>query len=121
MTNLGALLAAATPSLVTLLGHTLTLLWLCGGPWPLAVGGLLCDAMDGWLARGLGQTSALGSEYDWLVDTTTVAILLAGFAPALLLLVVPLQALNRAMGWRFCGRTLLTLLVLGVQALALRT
>lgn len=102
----------AIPCLVTLLGHVLTVEWLLGGPWLLGLAGLLCDVADGWIARLLGQSTAVGAEYDWLVDTTTVALLLATHPPFLVPMVF-LQAVARTNGVRVSGRAALTLVVIG--------
>lgn len=52
----------------------------------LFLGAVITDLADGWLARQLGATSALGSILDpvadkFLVDSTWLALALAGWAP----------------------------------------
>ncbi len=100
------------PSAVTLLGHGLTLLWLAGGPFWLALLALLCDAADGLVARHLSACTEAGGLYDFLVDTSTAALIAASYSLVLLLVLVPLQATLRARGLRFSGRAALTVVAL---------
>ncbi len=95
------------PSLVTCIGHALTLAWLLGAPVWLGVIGLACDAADGWCARKLGAASPLGALYDWAVDITVCAVVLErlGLLP-LALVLVPLQANAHLKGKHFSGRAL---------------
>jgi hypothetical protein len=100
------------PSLITLAGHVATVAWLAGGPWWLALVGLALDVLDGTVARRLHVTSAWGGLYDWLVDSTAAAILVASISPFLLLVLVPAQVHLRHKHVRISGRAALTLGVL---------
>jgi phosphatidylglycerophosphate synthase len=95
------------PSAVTFLGHALAVAWLLGAPLWLGVVGLACDAADGWCARRLGTSSTYGAEYDWAVDITVCAVVLArlGVLPVALLL-VPLQVHAHLAGKHVSGRAL---------------
>lgn len=104
--------ARALPSLLTLAGHLATIAWLAGGPWWLALLGLALDVADGAVARRLGTCTEAGGLYDWLVDTTTAAILAARISPWLLIVIVPAQVVLRQRGLRLCGRAVLQLGVL---------
>ena len=100
----------AVPHAITFLGHALTLSWILGAPIWLGLLGLLCDAFDGFAARRLGASSAYGALYDWTVDVTVCALLVARLgATPLLALIVPVQVLGHLRGWHFSGRTLATL------------
>jgi len=98
----------ALPSVVTCIGHVLSLAWLQGGPWYVGLVGLLCDKLDGTLARRLGVSSDWGGLYDWLVDVTMAALVLdrLGVLP-LAVLFVPLQVELRQRGHHVSGRALL--------------
>jgi CDP-diacylglycerol---serine O-phosphatidyltransferase len=68
---------------------------------------LVCDVLDGRLARELGATSAVGAELDWHVDCALAAVAawtVLGVAP--LALVVAVQATARATGRKVSGRAL---------------
>lgn len=43
--------------------------------YPLVLAALLCDFLDGWLARMLNATSALGKQLDSLADLITFGVL----------------------------------------------
>ncbi len=87
------------PNAVTLLGHGLTIWWLAGGPLLAGAVGLLCDDVDGWLARKLGATSRFGGTYDWATDITLCSVILdkLGVLP-LALALVPIQAYRKEFG-----------------------
>lgn len=92
-------LARHVPNAVTFLGHGLTIWWLLGGPWIAGAAGLLCDDVDGWLARKLGACSRFGGTYDWAVDVTLSSVLLAelGLLP-LATILVPIQVWRKEFG-----------------------
>ena len=110
--------ALALPSLITLLGHVLSLWWLLGGPVCAGVIGLLCDAADGAAARGLRACSQWGSLYDWTVDVTMAALLCQRLhLLPLLILLVPLQVWLRRRDQHLSGRTWLMLTALVQDAM----
>ena len=100
------------PNAITCVGHALTLAWLLGAPVWIGVIGLLCDDLDGWVARKLGATSIFGSTYDWTVDVTVAAVVFdhLGLLP-LALVAVPLQVRARLAGRRVGGRAALSVLL----------
>jgi len=108
------------PNAITLSGYGATIAWLAGGPWWLAVYGLVADEIDGEVARATGQTSQYGSLFDWAVDLSLTALILAKLgAPWLLLVVTPVQVYLRERGWTpSCGsaRAFLTLIALAKGA-----
>jgi len=106
------------PSAVTLLGHVLSLAWLLGLlGWPWGLAGLVCDAIDGRVARRLGAETEAGGLYDWLVDCTTAALLCVALGvPWALVPLLPAQALCRARGIRWSGRALLMCVALALDA-----
>lgn len=110
----GARLKQLAPSAITLLGLALSLWWLCGGPLLAAGAGVLCDGLDGWLARRLGAESEYGSLLDWTVDVVVAALVLhrIGALP-LLLVALPLQVWLRRKTVRVSGRAALVALAVG--------
>ena len=97
------------PSIVTFLGHALTLAWLLGAPWLVGLLGLTFDAVDGFLARRLGAETRFGADYDWAVDVSTAALICARLHVLwLALAVVPLAVLLRQRRVHVSGRMLLT-------------
>ena len=101
------------PNLITLSGHLLTIVWLINGNVWFGVAGLLCDALDGWIARRLGCSSHFGSMYDWTVDVTIASAILQKigllyYAPALVLA----QTWARQKRWHVSGRAALTVYVI---------
>lgn len=114
----GAQLQALAPSAITLLGLALSLWWLCGGPLLAAGAGVLCDGLDGWLARRLGAESEFGSLLDWTVDVVVAALVLhrLGALP-LLLVALPLQVWLRRKTVRVSGRAVLVALAVGWRCL----
>jgi len=57
---------------------------------------MLCDDLDGWVARKLGASTISGSTYDWTVDVALAAVVFdhLAFLP-LALVAVPLQVRAR--------------------------
>ena len=97
------------PSIVTFLGHALTLAWLLGAPWLVGLLGLTFDAADGFLARRLGAETRFGADYDWAVDVSTAALICARLHVLwLALAIVPLAVLLRQRRVHVSGRMLLT-------------
>lgn len=108
-------LLRALPSLVTLLGLLVGLLGLAALPSRagllLLALSLVCDAVDGALARALGVASRWGAELDWHVDTLLgalgVGVLAARVHPAWFLVagaLVLVQATARCHAIRVSGR-----------------
>jgi phosphatidylglycerophosphate synthase len=92
----------SVPNAITILGYGASLLWLGGGPWWLAMIGLVADEADGRVARYMGQASDLGSNLDWAVDLTLTG-LTAERAKLPLLALVPITAAQAALrtdAWR---------------------
>lgn len=104
------------PSLVTLVGLVLSGVWLAGGPVLVGALGLLCDVLDGSIARKVGGESKFGSLLDWTVDVVVLAVLCGrlGLWPAALVL-VPAQVALRHREVRFSGRAAVTLVVIALQ------
>ena len=97
------------PSVVTCVGHVLTIAWLLGAPWIVGVLGLLFDALDGFLARRLGAETRFGADYDWAVDVSTAALICARLHVLwLALAVIPLAVFLRQRRLHVSGRAALT-------------
>jgi len=62
------------PNAITIGGYVCQLVWIMGGPWPLALVGLLADEADGRVARAVDETSDFGSLLDWGVDMTLTGL-----------------------------------------------
>ena len=76
---------------------------------------LLCDMLDGYLARTLGVVTKWGGELDWHVDVGLAAIALWMVAPYLLPALVVLQATAKVTRKRVSGRTVVFLcLIVGL-------
>jgi phosphatidylglycerophosphate synthase len=98
----------ALPSSVTLMGHALTLAWLCGAPWFVGIVGLAFDILDGMVARKFNASTEYGSLYDWTVDVTCAAIIADRLHVTLALAcIVPLQVWLRRSGKHVSGRAAL--------------
>lgn len=105
------------PSVVSCLGHALTLAWLVGLlRWEFALIGLACDFLDGFLARRLRAESRFGSLYDWTIDITSLVLVLAKLRIELLALVlIPFAVFARLRAWHFSGRAAFMLILIGIQ------
>jgi len=62
------------PNAITIGGYVCQLMWILGGPWPLALVGLIADEADGRVARAVDETSDFGSLLDWGVDMTMTGL-----------------------------------------------
>lgn len=97
--------------MLTACGSTAFMVWITGGSPAWAIASLLLDVLDGFAARKLRARTRLGAHYDWTVDTTAAAILVAQHAPLWLAPLVLAQAIARTQGVRVSGRALATALV----------
>lgn len=104
------------PSVITFAGHGLAVAWVCGAPLWCIAAALVCDVLDGWIARLLGAESAFGALYDWSADLT-VAVLLAWRLgiPWLVVIALPFQIMLHERRAHFSGRTALVGAVLALQ------
>ena len=105
------------PNGLTLAGYAAHLAWLSGAPDHLAVLALLCDELDGRVARATGTATAMGSALDWGADVTLTAMMLEqlGARPAAPL-VLGVQAMVRGEGYRPPVGSLRALLTLALMA-----
>ena len=99
------------PSMLTALGSTAFMFWIVSGSPAWAIASLAFDILDGFAARKLRARTRFGAIYDWTVDTTAAAVLVAQHAPVWLPALVLAQAMARAHGVRVSGRALATALV----------
>jgi phosphatidylglycerophosphate synthase len=106
------------PNTMTAVGAVLGILGLVHHNVWLMVAALICDALDGTLARLVSGTSDFGKEFDWHVD---VAMSHAGAwavgAPWASLPLILLQALCKVEGKRMSGRALVWLCIIGLGVL----
>ncbi len=80
---------------------------------------LVCDVLDGRVARAMEQETDFGSRFDWYVDTTTAHLIswrLLG-SPWLSFALVPWHAYARGEDIRFSGRAALTAVALAGMVL----
>lgn len=94
------------PSLLTLIGLGLSLwgLWE-GSLWSLGAG-VVCDILDGKLARWIGVTTRFGADLDWQVDCALVWGAVFLYLPPLYALwTVPLLVLWQTIGGRWKQRS----------------
>ncbi len=68
---------ANPPNAITLAGYFASVGWLVGGPWWLAIAGLLADELDGRVARAEGTSTPFGSMFDWATDITLTGLVAA--------------------------------------------
>lgn len=81
---------------------------------PILLGmSLLCDILDGHLARALNVVTEWGGELDWHVDVGLAALALWMIAPYLIPLLVILQATAKVTQKRISGRTIVFLCLIG--------
>ncbi|MBX3214809.1 MAG: CDP-alcohol phosphatidyltransferase family protein [Labilithrix sp.] len=105
---------AIAPSCLTLLGLGVSTLG-CMWRWPLALlFGLVCDVLDGAVARRLGSASRFGARLDWHVDVCIGAVLAWLVWPPALVGLAVWSGLASTMGWRVSGRAWLTVVAIGV-------
>lgn len=103
---------ARIPCVITIIGAALSLAWLFHlVPWWIGVIGLLCDVLDGFVARKLQVSTDYGSLLDWSVDMMLFTIAISRALPvetAMLVLIgaLPIQVGLRSMDLHFCGRAL---------------
>lgn len=114
---------ALLPCSVTLLGALLSFEWILHPTlWLLGIGGLVCDVLDGFLARRFDAKTDFGSLFDWTTDVVAASLVVQlhfpSSAPVLLGLLLPVQALLRVHSVRFCGRALLFLVFLAPRIAA---
>jgi len=111
------------PSAVTMVGAALSLAWLTHlVPWWIGALGLLCDCLDGPIARKLDHTSDFGSLLDWTVDMVLFVAAISTALPSeyaiiMLLAALPVQVGLRLAGVHFCGRALVFGLLFGREVL----
>lgn len=67
---------ALIPCAITLAGLLLRLYFLARGGWPWALFGILCDMLDGHVARRLNAVSRFGAKLDWYSDVLCAAVAL---------------------------------------------
>lgn len=110
------------PCAVTMLGAALSLAWLARlVPWWIGALGLLCDCLDGPIARKLSVESEYGSLLDWTVDMMLYAgaisrALPSEYAIIVMLAALPVQVAIRIAGGKFCGRALAFGILLACEA-----
>ncbi len=103
---------AYIPCVITTIGAALSLAWLIGGlPWWIGAIGLVCDVLDGFVARKLHVETEFGSLFDWSVDMTLFALAITrSFSPETAITIIcgalPLQIGLRVMDVHFCGRAI---------------
>ncbi len=117
------MLTLPLPTLVTILGTSLSLWWLSGAHPVWGLIGLLLDAVDGRVARALNKETKFGAELDFLSDVGIGVLCLmsakfylglpvAGF---LCIALLSFAAACRTLGYRASGRTLVMLPALGYE------
>lgn len=100
------------PSSVTLLGGCITVYGLSAkAPWALVVG-ILCDVLDGWLARRLKVESDVGARLDWSLDVMLMGGMVAMLDPLYLLNGIGIVAMALFLGIRASGRALASALLI---------
>lgn len=107
------------PNVVTLAGGVLAIAGMALGSATLLIAGVLCDLVDGELARWLQVDSEKGAKLDWTVDVLVAGALAAALGSWLLLaleLVVVAAAVQ--LGRRISGRALMTAIAVAVILLA---
>ncbi len=109
------------PCSITIIGAALSLSWVLKlAPWWIGALGLLCDALDGYVARKLDQSTDFGSQLDWQVDMLLYACaMLRAYPPAeaviAILALLPFQVGLRLAGVHFCGRALAFAALIGAE------
>lgn len=75
------------PNLISIAGYGFAIVWLAGGSWPWAALSILCDEVDGSVARALGEESEFGAALDHTIDITlTGAVAMKMGPPGLMVL-----------------------------------
>lgn len=100
------------PCAITIIGAALSMAWLMKlVPWWIGALGLVCDCLDGPIARKMDASTVYGSLLDWTVDMLLFAIAISRALPAeyaicVMLAALPVQVGLRSIGVHFCGRAL---------------
>jgi phosphatidylglycerophosphate synthase len=112
------LLVVLIPSLLTVMGLSLSVAGLALHQWPLLLVGLAFDVLDGATAREYGLCSRFGARLDWTVDVAIAAALaITQLGPAALVAVALWASYADFRGWRVSGRALLTAIVTALWVL----